>query len=132
MLVVGRGLSARRKAPRCAREMNRGMSCADGGSEHTHPLWLGAPRAASGSNQLISTCGGRADVRSGISPRLGARRARPVTVGLFPAVFANTPEREGGAAREDRRQQRPTPGLRLSENALEWRLALSWAGSPAK
>ena len=42
MLVVGRGLSARRKAPRCAREMNRGMSCADGGSEHTHPLWLGA------------------------------------------------------------------------------------------
>ena len=42
MLVVGRGLSARRRAPRYAREMNRGMSCADGESEHTHPLWIGA------------------------------------------------------------------------------------------
>ena len=70
-------------------------------------------------------------MRSGISPRLGARRARPVTVGLFPPVFANTPEREGGAAREDRRQQRPTPGLRLSENALEMApgAVLGWISS---
>jgi hypothetical protein len=44
---------------------------------------------------------------------------RLVAVRAFPPVLAQAPQCERRTAREDCRQQRPSPGLRLPENPLE-------------